>query len=35
MAKVRKLRTGSIETDEQADAVVEFARRTGQRLNDD
>ena len=27
MARVRRLRPGSIETDEQADAVVEFARR--------
>jgi len=26
MARVRRLRPGSIETDEQADAVVEFAR---------
>ncbi len=27
LARVRRLRPGSIETDEQADAVVEFARR--------
>jgi atypical dual specificity phosphatase len=27
MARVRELRPGSIETDEQADSVVEFARR--------
>jgi atypical dual specificity phosphatase len=27
MARVRRLRPGSIETDEQADAVMEFARR--------
>jgi atypical dual specificity phosphatase len=27
MARVRRLRPGSIETDEQAEAVVEFARR--------
>jgi len=34
IAKVRRLRPGSIETDEQADAVVEFARRHGQQLNE-
>src|SRR5436190_678258 len=27
MARIRRLRPGSIETDEQAEAVVEFARR--------
>jgi atypical dual specificity phosphatase len=27
IARVRKLRPGSIETDEQADAIVEFAKR--------
>jgi atypical dual specificity phosphatase len=27
IAKVRKLRSGSIETDEQADAITEYARR--------
>jgi atypical dual specificity phosphatase len=27
IAKVRKLRPGSVETDEQAEAVAEFARR--------
>ena len=30
MAKVRRLRPGSIETEEQADALVEFARRKHQ-----
>jgi atypical dual specificity phosphatase len=34
IARVRRLRPGSIETDEQADAVVEFARRHGQQLNE-
>ena len=34
IGKVRRLRPGSIETDEQADAVVEFARRRGQQLNE-
>lgn len=34
IARVRRLRPGSIETDEQADAVVEFARRRGQQLNE-
>jgi atypical dual specificity phosphatase len=34
IARVRRLRPGSIETDEQADAVVEFARRRGQILNE-
>jgi atypical dual specificity phosphatase len=34
IGKVRRLRPGSIETDEQADAVVEFARRRGQRLSE-
>ena len=29
-----ELRPGSVETDEQADAVVEFARRRGQQLNE-
>ena len=29
IARVRRMRPGSIETDEQADAVVEFARRRG------
>ena len=29
IARVRRLRPGSVETDEQADAVVEFARRKG------
>ena len=29
IAKVRRLRPGSIETDEQVEAVVEFARRQG------
>jgi atypical dual specificity phosphatase len=27
IARVRRLRPGSIETEEQADAIVEFARR--------
>jgi protein-tyrosine phosphatase len=31
MARVRRLRPGSIETDSQADAVVEFARRQGKQ----
>lgn len=30
IARVRRLRPGSVETDEQAEAVVEFARRHGQ-----
>jgi atypical dual specificity phosphatase len=34
IARVRRLRPGSIETDEQADAIVEFARRHGQTLNE-
>jgi atypical dual specificity phosphatase len=34
IGKVRRLRPGSIETDDQADAVVEFARRRGQQLNE-
>lgn len=34
IARVRRLRPGSIETDEQAEAVVEFARRRGMRLNE-
>ena len=34
IARVRRLRPGSVETDEQADAVVEFARRRGQQLNE-
>ncbi|HKI31690.1 MAG TPA: dual specificity protein phosphatase 23 [Gemmataceae bacterium] len=34
IGKVRRLRPGSVETDEQADAVVEFARRHGQQLNE-
>jgi atypical dual specificity phosphatase len=34
IGKVRRLRPGSIETDEQADAVVEFARRRGQQLSE-
>lgn len=34
IAKVRRLRPGSVETDEQAEAVVEFARRRGQRLTE-
>jgi atypical dual specificity phosphatase len=29
IARVRRLRPGSIETDDQADAVVQFARRRG------
>jgi atypical dual specificity phosphatase len=29
IAKVRRLRPGSIETEEQADAVIDFARRHG------
>lgn len=33
IARVRRLRPGSIETDEQAEAVVEFARRHGQPLD--
>jgi atypical dual specificity phosphatase len=34
IGRVRRLRPGSIETAEQADAVVEFARRRGQTLNE-
>jgi atypical dual specificity phosphatase len=34
IGKVRRLRPGSIETDEQADAVVEFARRRGQQVSE-
>ena len=34
IARVRRLRPGSIETDEQAEAVVEFARRRGQTLHE-
>jgi atypical dual specificity phosphatase len=34
IARVRRLRPGSIETDDQAEAVVEFARRRGQQLNE-
>jgi atypical dual specificity phosphatase len=34
IGKVRRQRPGSVETDEQADAVVEFARRRGQQLNE-
>jgi atypical dual specificity phosphatase len=34
IARVRRLRPGSIETDEQADSIVEFARRRGQQLNE-
>ncbi len=34
ISKVRRLRPGSIETDEQADAVVEFARRRGRQINE-
>ena len=34
IGKVRRLRPGSIETDEQAEAVVEFARRRGQQLKE-
>jgi atypical dual specificity phosphatase len=30
IARVRRLRPGSVETDEQAEAVAEFARRHGQ-----
>ena len=29
VARVRRMRPGSIETDEQADAVVEYAKRQG------
>jgi hypothetical protein len=31
IARVRKLRPGSIETDEQADAIYAFARRRSQK----
>jgi atypical dual specificity phosphatase len=34
IGKVRRLRPGSIETDEQAEAIVEFARRRGQQLSE-
>lgn len=34
IAKVRRMRPGSIETDEQAEAVVEYARRHGRTLNE-
>ena len=34
IGKVRRMRPGSIETDEQSDAVVEFARRRGQQLHE-
>ena len=34
IGKVRRLRPGSVETDEQAEAVVEFARRRGQQLSE-
>ncbi len=34
IAKVRRLRPGLVETDEQAEAVVDFARRNGQQVND-
>jgi len=34
IGKVRRMRPGSIETDEQADAVVEFAQRRGQQRNE-
>jgi atypical dual specificity phosphatase len=30
IARVRRLRTGSVETDDQSDAVAEYARRHGQ-----
>src|SRR5438132_14173983 len=33
-ARVRRLRPGSIETDEQSEAVVEYARRHGTALTD-
>lgn len=33
IARIRRLRAGSIETDEQADVVVEFARREGKPLD--
>ena len=33
IARVRRLRPGSIETEEQADAVVDFARRRGKPLD--
>ena len=35
IAQVRRLRPGSIETDEQAAAVVEFARRQGHQPSDE
>jgi atypical dual specificity phosphatase len=31
LARVRRLRPGSVETDEQADAIAEFARRHGKK----
>jgi atypical dual specificity phosphatase len=34
IGRVRRLRPGSIETDEQAEAVVDFARRRGQKLSE-
>jgi atypical dual specificity phosphatase len=34
IGKVRRQRPGSIETDEQAEAIVEFARRRGQQLSE-
>jgi atypical dual specificity phosphatase len=33
LARVRRLRPGSVETDEQADAVEEFARRRAEPVN--
>jgi atypical dual specificity phosphatase len=33
IGRVRRLRPGSIETDEQAQAVVDFARRRGEAMN--
>ncbi len=33
IARVRRLRPGSIETEEQAEAIVEYARRHGQPLD--
>jgi len=34
IGKVRRMRPGSIETDEQSEAIVEFARRRGQQLHE-
>ena len=34
IGRVRRMRPGSVETDEQAEAVVEFARRRGQQLSE-